>query len=122
MFLSSRTSDSTFGLEDSKEDGLGWLSSEYDKGEPGEALRSDFMFPCHETSMRASVSEKHGSSKSYTEMSETPIWMKDVSCTQEKSDSHTSFVNGLGICDGKYDFIPEEQVSAQLYYLHLCMV
>ncbi|XP_073270218.1 protein LNK1-like isoform X2 [Primulina huaijiensis] len=104
-----RRSYSTFGLEDSKEDELGWLSSDYDKGESGEALRSDFGFPCHDTSMRANVSENQGSSKSYTELSEARILMKGVSCTQEKSDSSTSFVNGLGICDGKYCFIPEEQ-------------
>ncbi|XP_073270214.1 protein LNK1-like isoform X1 [Primulina huaijiensis] len=106
-----RRSYSTFGLEDSKEDELGWLSSDYDKGESGEALRSDFGFPCHDTSMRANVSENQGSSKSYTELSEARILMKGVSCTQEKSDSSTSFVNGLGICDGKYCFIPEEQMN-----------
>ncbi|XP_073022072.1 uncharacterized protein [Primulina eburnea] len=106
-----RRSYSTFVLEASKEDELGWLSSEYDKGESGEALRSDFGFSCHDTSIRANVSENQGSSKSYTELSEAGILMKGVSCTQEKSHPSTSFVNGLGICDGKYCFIPEEQMN-----------
>ncbi|XP_073120455.1 uncharacterized protein [Henckelia pumila] len=103
-----RRSDSTFGLVDSKEDVFGWSSSEYDRGKSGEALQSDFGFPCHEMSMQSNVSKNYGSSKSYTELSDAPIWIKDGSCSLEESDSYTSFVDGLGIGDG---VIPEEQMN-----------
>lgn len=106
-------SDSTLGLDVSKEEELSWLSSADDLGGSGGALKSNAKFLYPDPSETKTISENHDFSNGYSPntfvMANAPIRYKDCSWTSEKSDSYRSSLTGPDIEVSKDGAIPPEQ-------------
>lgn len=118
--MSSRSSDSIFGLGVNKEDDLGWLSSADDLGlgGSGDVLRSDVL--CPEFNVAETVFGDHVSIRGCSINDSTctaQIRSKDSSWTSKTTDSYGGFTTEPAIIDSKNGFIPLEQVSSFFWFL-----